>query len=569
MKKKLLVAFIAVLALVCLFTIAVSAAQIGELNYTLTEGATESENTAKINKHENAIFEETDIVIPEYVEYEGKKYYVTAMADYTFKNTNITTVVFDDNCGITTIPSSAFYNCNDLTLIDFGKAKITTIGHVAFAYSEKLLFKDNRLPVAFREFSGTQHFDNCNAMTTLIFPSTFTYFNTDTRIQSTPIVNLVFEGEMTHVFLGYNQKHGYGGMNVYLIQNTVDDLNGSFVETIIHNNQPFFRNERDAYTTKTDGTLSITLSNNNANSGGNEYKDADGVQYSRVNTSQDRIYFCKDSKVVPIVRSSALTGSWTSGYMAVYDANALEVPEGSTTNPNVTYKLNPHFAEKTVVYEANCTYTETITTFCYCGAEMSKIVGTELGDHVYTVDEDCTTSHDCTVCQETIVEALSHALSTAVKYDEGYYFAGEKITACTNDGCAHKIVEELEALFTSDKGYSSELNGSGISHTIKVNREAIDAYVEITGSKVKYGTVAAVDKALGTPLSIDDEGKLVVANQAVVADMTGTNYSLLVIKMTGIPSGVQINCNAYIAIDSTVYYLCGKETLTEALIKQF
>ncbi len=568
MKKKIFLSLLTVLALVCLFTVAVSAVQIGELNYTLTEGVDGAVNTAKINSHKNATFENTDIVIPEYVEYDGKMYYVTEMAGATFEATNITTVVFNDNCGVKTIPSYAFNNCDNLELIDFGKAKITTIEGRAFAYSEKLLFKDNRLPVAFSKFSGDQHFDNCKAMTTLIFPSTFTYFNTDTRIQMTPIVNLVFEGKMTHVFLGHNGKHGYGGMNVYLTQNTVDELNGSFVETIIHNNQPFFRNENGAYTTKTDGTLSITLSSNNANSGGNEYKDAAGVQYSRVNTSQDRIYFCNDNKVVPVVRSWALSNAWTKGYMAVYDANALEVAEGATTNPNETYKLIPHFAEKTVTTEANCTYAETTTTFCYCGAEMSKIVGTELGDHVYTVDTDCTTSHDCTVCLKTMVEALEHAEEITVEYKNGFFFVGAKITYCTNEGCEHEINEALEELFIADTGYSTEMNGTGISHTMKVNKEAISVYEGITGKTVSYGTVAAVGDALGTPLQFV-EGKLETKSQAVMADMTGTPYTKLVIKISGIEAGNSVNCNAYAVIGSDIYYLCGTETTKEAVAKQF
>lgn len=345
MKKKFLLVAIMILAIVCLFSISALAATTiteGELSYELTEGEEGKENTAVIKSKENATFTNTEIVIPAYVTYNNESYKVIAINNFAFKNTNITKVVFEDECRLDSIGSSVFYNCNSLTSIDFGKAQIKAIGDKAFAYSEVLTFVDNRLPDGFTTFNGTQHFDNCNAMTTLIFPSSFTYFNVDTRIQSAPIVNLIFEGKMTHVFLGYNRKHSSGGMTVHLTQNSVEDLNGTFLETIIYNNEPFFRNEKNVFTTKTTGTLGITLSSNDANSNGNQYKDSNGVQYSRVNPSQDRLYFCQDEKVVSIVRTNIISGSWTNGYFAVYDANALEVPEGATTNPNETYKLITH-----------------------------------------------------------------------------------------------------------------------------------------------------------------------------------------------------------------------------------
>lgn len=163
MKKKILLilSMVAVLALLLAISVFAVDVTVNELSYTLIEDG----KTATIQKHEGNTFSNTDIVIPEYIEYEGERYYVTKMAEYTFKNSNITTVRFDDNCGIKVIPTQAFYDCNSLTLIDFGQAKITTLGDYAFAFCESLVFQDNKLPVAFKEFSGIYQFRDCFAMT--------------------------------------------------------------------------------------------------------------------------------------------------------------------------------------------------------------------------------------------------------------------------------------------------------------------------------------------------------------------------------------------------------------------
>ena len=568
MKKKILLTLALALSLALLLAFTAFGVDIENngLTYSLTQGENGADNTAKIKTHEGKTLSVTDIVIPEYVEYEGAKYYVTEMASFCFKNTNIATVRFDDNCRITLIPSSAFYNCNSLTLIDFGKAGITTIDSNAFAFSEKLVFKDNRLPCRFSTFSGSQHFDNCYAMETLVFPETFTEFDTDTRIQSSNIINLVFEGKMTKVFLQYNKKHNSGGMNVYLTKNSSSELKGSIVETTIYNNAPYYKNVKDAYTVKTNGTLTVKWSSNDANSNGT-HATIDGFKYSRVNTNQDKIYFCGDDSVSFIVRTPVPSGSWTTGYVATYKTNSLD-PSGET-NANVTYKMaSSHFLKETINQDANCLYPASKTEMCYCGDVITRVVlGTELGDHTYVDDFDCTTEHICSVCLKTVIQAISHDLLTSVVY-ERYDAKGIKTVVCANEGCKHNTTEEAPALFTC-LGYSApEDGGDGMVIGYTINHEALSVYEKATNNTLSYGVFAVAQQKLGTSDIFDNSGK--VAEGAITVEIKERTYSSFELKLTGFNDDnkdKKLALGAYVAVndgEGTEYSYMQKGTPAES-----
>lgn len=120
MKKKVLLTLAIMAMIICVFAISVSAAEVivDEIKYTVTEGATEAENTAVINSHKGTKFTgNLDKYIPEYVEYNGEKYYVTDINYTAFESTNITSMVFDPNCRITVIRSYSFKNCASLKSI--------------------------------------------------------------------------------------------------------------------------------------------------------------------------------------------------------------------------------------------------------------------------------------------------------------------------------------------------------------------------------------------------------------------------------------------------------------------
>ncbi|MBO4983096.1 MAG: leucine-rich repeat protein [Clostridia bacterium] len=519
---------VAVLALLLAISVFAVDVTVNELSYTLIEDG----KTATIKKHEGNTFSNTDIVIPEYIEYEGERYYVTKMAEYTFKNSNITTVRFDDNCGIKVIPKQAFSSCDSLTLIDFGQAQITTLGEEAFSNSKQLVFKDNKLPVAFQEFSSIYQFKNCTGMTTLVFPETFTYFNTDTNIQSSGVYNLVFLGKMTHVYLKYSKKESLGGFNIYLCNNTISELNGDYVnDTTIYNNEPYFKNVRGEYTTKTDGTLTFLLSNNNQNSNTPQATIND-VKYSRVNKSQDRIYFCKENKVSYVVRTDILSGGWTKGYFATYDANALE--STAESNPNEAYKLVPHIAERKVNIPASCGVDAGRVTYCYCGCEMSKeaVEGTAL-------------SHDYDYLN-------GNATLVSISYTS-YTADGEKIVTCPK--CGENGVLEASALFVC-LGYSASENGTGgIAIGFNVNNKAIIEYEEASGKDLKYGVFAVSQSKLGDKNIFGKDG--IAAEGVINAEITNYEFVAFDLKVVGFADEHK---NAKFAIGAYVSVTDGEAT---------
>ncbi|MBO5339181.1 MAG: hypothetical protein J6A96_05720 [Clostridia bacterium] len=150
-------------------------------------------------------------------------------------------------------------------------------------------------------------------------------------------------------------------------------------------------------------------------------------------------------------------------------------------------------------------------------------------------------------------------------YENNNYFSNAKYQHKCEDCNALYLGEVVENsyLFIAD-GYSipEATDSSAISHTIKIHKSGIDGY-KATGADIKYGTVAAVGDALGTPISIVN-GELECASQAVIADMTGTDYVKLVIKISNIPSATDVNCNAFVAVGTKVYYLCGNQSLSAA-----
>ena len=118
----------------------------------------------------------------------------------------------------------------------------------------------------------------------------------------------------------------------------------------------------------------------------------------------------------------------------------------------------------------------------------------------------------------------------------------------------------IEAILSS-KGISYDENdGTGVYEEIKVNKEALLAYVAITGQEFDYGIFAAVateDK--GTPLTIGEGGKIVADDKTVFATFADTDYMYLKIKVTGLDNGSSIFCGAYLQIGDNLVYVSNKE----------
>ena len=153
---------------------------------------------------------------------------------------------------------------------------------------------------------------------------------------------------------------------------------------------------------------------------------------------------------------------------------------------------------------------------------------------------------------------------------ESYFGEGVIVVKCAHCDAQANDEQKVGALFIAD-GYSIPENDTTdcISHTIRVNHSNIKLYEDLTGDKINYGIVAGVKDSAQNPIKIED-GKIAVENYAVFADMTGTEYTKLVIKITGLEKGVGISCNAYVVFNADptkIYYLCDNKVSTEAVIK--
>ena len=119
------------------------------------------------------------------------------------------------------------------------------------------------------------------------------------------------------------------------------------------------------------------------------------------------------------------------------------------------------------------------------------------------------------------------------------------------------------------RGYTFDENDpSQIGYKTVVNLAAKEAYENLSGATVQYGVLAglAPEGANGMPLSIDDEGNL-VCGETIVADMTGTEFSSIEIKVTNINKTTSIYCNAYVIVNNVIYYACD-EMSDKATIKK-
>ena len=144
-----------------------------------------------------------------------------------------------------------------------------------------------------------------------------------------------------------------------------------------------------------------------------------------------------------------------------------------------------------------------------------------------------------------------------------------KVTALivANYKCADcgtvEATEEIAAIFYA-VGYTfNEQEPSQISYRAYVNHEPLQKYEELSGESLKYGLVAGIAgvNSDGKPLTYDKETQKIGTVGAVVyAQATGTDYSSIEIKLTGINISTSIYCNAYAIVNSKVSYICDTES---------
>ena len=484
----------------------------------------------------------------------------------SFSNcTALSSINIEACTNLKTLGGSAFENCTSLRRISLPDS-IETISAKAFYKIGEFELASDYLPTSLKTI-GTHFLSGCNIQNdVLYFPEGFTdfsaqfHFNDGAKYEGTGFT-LVFLGKMTAVRIDSMDANTYfKGLQIIFAQNTADEVNGKFLAGTTYNGNHAYiaKDSTGALAINkevTTGTLTLTLRNNDPNSNGEAGTDANGNKVYSINSITPRFIFCGGNDVDLIYQVRNSISGWNYYLTTPFD---YDVDAHKTAGV--------HYDKIQVVNEVNCGYDGLTTNTCVVCDNVAEKIVPATGDHKYTVDEDCTTAHDCTVCLKEMVAALSHETSFTIAYENGYILNGTKTTFCTNEGCAHEIVEDAPALFIS-VGYSSPEYLEGcIVHTVIANKNAIYAYQENSDKKIEYGVVAAIH-ADGKPVEVAEDGTIVGRGQAIIAKMTNTNYSRIEIKLMGVGAGIEVNCNAYIVVDNKVGYICGDEVLETAVSK--
>ncbi len=192
-----------------------------------------------------------------------------------------------------------------------------------------------------------------------------------------------------------------------------------------------------------------------------------------------------------------------------------------------------------------------------------------IGDHKYDDDFDCTTALSCVKCGNVTIEAQEHAFDVVISYSKGYAQNGEKLTACTHDGCvAANTTEPTEPLLVS-LGYSKDTTSNAIVLDIAANNKAIEEYEGFLGTSILYGVaVAMADNDDNTENDKLFDENCVAYKNVIAIKFPENNYSKIQTKITGIGEGnydTALHCSGYIIINNEITYINGTESNNYAI----
>lgn len=158
----------------------------------------------------------------------------------------------------------------------------------------------------------------------------------------------------------------------------------------------------------------------------------------------------------------------------------------------------------------------------------------------------------CQICNHENIyvgNSSTHKEVTTVVY-ESYDKVGSKIVCCTNKGCIHSISTEVPALFKC-VGYSAPESGTvAIAVGYLVDDAAIEEFEKITGNTLKYGVFVVLKDKLGTNDVFGADG--IAANGVIYGDISGNTFEMFELKITGFTDknkDVMVAMGAYICVN--------------------
>ena len=486
------------------------------------------------------------------------------------------TIVFPEGCVVETI-NNAFSSCTALNSINlenctslktlgagvFNGCKalrklalpdsLETIGDKAFYQIGEFELASDYLPKNLTTI-GT-HFLSGNILKneTLYFPEGFTnlsasyHFNDGFKPNTS--LTLVFLGKMTNVnisnvaltyFTSYGTKQP---LNLIFAKNTYNELGGTFLTaTVLNEAEGYIYKYSDGRTPyfEKQGTLTVSLCNNDPNSGTSLGTDADGNSLYKLAGAPAKLTFCGGDKIEYSysVRNASTDKSWFRFHTTSFEYDMTT----HTTHYNSVVKQ-----------EGNCGYDEMLTKTCVlCKLQTIERGVLATGKHSYEDDLNCETALNCDVCKKELSAALTHKITVTVVYENGYMKDGLKTQVCTNDTCSHTVSDTLLPIFAFN-GYSTNDEQNAICVGYSVNQISLKEYNAVNEA-LRFGAVASAKTE--NILSVNN-GIVVGASNTVVAEI-GSDYSSFDFILSGFGEAqnelVLVVC-AYVYDGKSVSYL--------------
>ena len=177
----------------------------------------------------------------------------------------------------------------------------------------------------------------------------------------------------------------------------------------------------------------------------------------------------------------------------------------------------------------------------------------------------------CSRCNLTQLKKDATHQSTYSFYNENggvVSYLGKIVVNYECSVCGSKAVyETIDAIFVN-LGYSVEENATegAVSHKVRINRTSLARYEELTGKSLRFGVVAGIEKegTTGDIITYENEEYKAAAN-AIMADFSKSDFSIIELKLTKIDRNVSVYCNAYVADGASITYMCGDNESTKAV----
>ena len=554
MKKKLLIALFTVLTL-CLFALSVSAANevtlvSGEqVDFEVVFKVEKSGSVENVVRGFNAGYTKnsvTDVIFPDYlagIECNGlfggydtpasttintltfaatDEFFISG--DNIFSGIPLTKVTFDPNC-VVELRKGNFSGCTSLTEITFPKFKM--LAGNAFSGCSNMVATNELVLAEGMTVIGKCAFDGCTSLRgTVYFPSTLEEI-VESAFRKTGFDNFDLSKCVNLSKVGYG-----GGGGPFDNSDNITTLDLSACVKLLALNKSFAES--------CDSLTTVILPPNLETIPYKAFAHCYKLQSIVLPASLQRV----DDEAFHSTRRGQDIMTFTiyvQSNVVFHDSYAFRdsgakiefvlIGDGVTAESLIAANTFVTVTGATVVdYKESYNYTvgQTISSHTivanYCTSLALQ------GVHAFNNDNPCVVN--CTVCAlATVKENPEHALAVSIVYEKGYDNEGVKLTACTNDGCPHKLSDKAEALF-SCLGYSASNFGNvGIAVGYSVNSTAISDYTKITGATVKYGVFAVSQEKLGDNAIFGKDGAL--ADGVLNVEVSKHGFDVFEIKVVG------------------------------------